>query len=250
MKILVAVKRVPDPYMKIRLKSDGSAVETANQKMVMNPFDEIAVEEAVRLKEQGIASEVVVVTIGDDLAQDVLRHALAMGACRALLVRAPVGVEPLVAAKVLKALVLRETPQLVMLGKQAVDSDNNQVGQMLAGLLNWPQGTFASKLVFSDSSVQVTRELDGGLETISMKLPAVITTDLRLNTPRYIALPNIVKAKQKPLLQLSIDELGVVSQDPRYKVLSVSIPQKVRVLKKMDSVEALIQGLKEEGVLS
>lgn len=246
MKILVAIKRVADPYMKIRLKADGSGVETAHQKMVINPFDEIAVEEAVRLKEQGIAAEVVVVSLGEESSQDVLRHALALGADRAILVHSPVIMEPLVTAKILHALVKQEMPDLVMMGKQAVDSDNNQVGQMLAGLLSWPQGTFASKLEWEQGRVKVTREVDGGLETLALTLPAVITTDLRLNTPRYVALPNIVKAKQKPFKQISLEALGVSGSDPRCVVLSVALPERKRAKTKLNSVSDLVRVLKDE----
>src|SRR3954467_833886 len=199
MKVLVPVKRVIDYNVKIRVKADGSGVETANVKMSMNPFDEIAVEEAVRLKEAGAATEVIVVSLGVQACQETLRTALAMGADRGILVQTDAELQPLAVAKALKALVDKEEPQLVILGKQAIDDDCNQTGQMLAALLGWPQGTFASKVVVADGKATVSREVDGGAETLSLKLPAVITTDLRLNEPRYVTLPNIMKAKKKPL---------------------------------------------------
>jgi len=244
-KILVAVKRVVDYKASIRVKADGSGVETANVKMSMNPFDEIALEEAVRIKEKGLAKEIIAVTIGTDAAQEVLRTALAMGADKAILVKVETEVQPLAAAKILKALVLQETPQLVILGKQAIDTDNNQVGQMLAGLLQWPQGTFASKLDFHDDSVSVVREIDGGLETLLLKLPAVITTDLRLNEPRYISLPNIVQAKRKPLTTITADSLQINSA-PTIKTLRVAAPEKRRSGVRLESVADLINRLKNE----
>src|SRR5881628_4051509 len=209
MKILVAVKRVVDFNVKVRVRPDGSGVETANVKMSMNPFDEIAVEEAIRLKEAGTATEIVVVSCGVQACQETLRTALALGADRAILVETEVELQPLAVAKLLRAIVQKESPQLVILGKQAIDDDCNQTGQMLAALLGWSQGTFASKVVVSDGHVEVTREVDGGLQTVSLKLPAVITTDLRLNEPRYASLPNIMKAKKKPLEELAPDALGV-----------------------------------------
>ncbi|HYD66863.1 electron transfer flavoprotein subunit beta/FixA family protein, partial [Azospirillum sp.] len=218
MKILVPVKRVVDYNVKVRVKADGSGVETANVKFSMNPFDEIAVEEAVRLKEAGKATEVVAVSIGPATAQETLRTALAMGADRAILVQTDAETQPLAVAKLLKALVDKEQPQLVVLGKQAIDDDCNQTGQMLAALLGWPQGTFASKVAPGDGVLTVTREIDGGLETIELKLPAVVTTDLRLNEPRYASLPNIMKAKKKPLDTVTPDALGV-DVAPRLKTL-------------------------------
>src|ERR671916_1355801 len=209
MKLLVCVKRVVDYNVKIRVKPDGSGVELANIKMSMNPFDEIAVEEAVRLKEQGKATEIVAVSIGPQQAGETIRTALAMGADRGILVKTDATVEPLGVAKILAKVVEQEKPDLIILGKQAIDDDSNQTGQMLAALLGWPQGTFASKVELSGDSVNVTREVDGGLETVQLKLPAVVTTDLRLNEPRYASLPNIMKAKSKPLTNRTADELGV-----------------------------------------
>jgi len=223
MKILVAVKRVVDYNVKIRVKSDKTGVDLSGVKMSMNPFDEIAVEEAVRLKESGVATEVVVVSIGDKGTQETLRGALALGADRAIHVATESVVEPLAVAKILKAIVLQENPSLVLLGKQAIDDDANQTGQMLSALLDWPQGTFASKVVVSGSDLEVTREVDGGLETLKMTLPAVVTTDLRLNEPRYATLPNIMKAKQKPLVEISLDSLGV-DASPRLTVIQVTEP--------------------------
>lgn len=250
MKILVAVKRVIDYKAIVRVKSNGSGVETANVKMSMNPFDEIAVEEALRLKEKGLAQEVVAVSIGSDACQETLRTALAMGADRAILVKTDDVVLPLTAATILKALVEKEEPKLVILGKQAIDTDDNQTGQMLAGLLDWAQGTFASQVTFKEDSVSVTREIDGGLETLSLKLPAVITTDLRLNEPRYISLPNIVKAKAKTIAVMSIAELGVTPSSTQ-KVLKVSVPSKIRRQIRVETAAALIECLKKEvGVIS
>lgn len=245
MKILVAVKRVVDFAAHIRVKADESGVETANVKMSMNPFDEIAVEEAVRLKEQGIAKEIVVVSIGANQCQETLRSALAMGADRAILVETENEVQPLAAAKILRAITEQETPQLIILGKQAIDSDNNQVGQMLAGLLNWSQGTFASKLSLQADSLQVMREIDGGLETLKLKLPAVITTDLRLNEPRYLSLPNIVQAKRKPLNIVPIAQLNV-DVTPRLQTVKVTAPEKRRAGVKVASVKELVEKLKNE----
>ncbi len=245
MKILVAVKRVPDFKTSVRLKADGSGIETVNVKMSINPFDEIAIEEAVRLKEQGTAKEVIVVSIGDVALQEILRTALAMGADRALLVRTEEEVQPLSVARILAAVVQKEAPQLVILGKQAIDSDNNQVGQMLAGLLNWPQGCFASRLRFEGAGLQVTREIDGGLETLALSLPAVITTDLRLNEPRYISLPNIVQAKRKLLEVLPLETLAV-SLSCGMKVLKLSVPEKKRNAVRVENAAELVRLLKEE----
>lgn len=249
MKILVAIKRVIDFSTHVRVKADQSGVETANVKMSMNPFDEIAVEEAVRLKEKGIVQEIVVVSIGNVQCQETLRTALAMGADRAILVQTEKEIQPLAAAKVFKALAQQESPDIFILGKQAIDTDNNQVGQMLAGLLNWPQGTFASELIVEANKITVTREIDGGLQTLVLQLPAVITTDLRLNEPRYIALPNIVQAKRKPLTVVSIDTLGV-DIEPRYQTLKVIAPEKQRAKIKIATVAELIQKLKTDQVIS
>jgi len=288
MKILVPVKRVVDFNVRIRVKPDGSGVETANVKMSINPFDEIAVEEAVRLKEKGIATEVIVVTIGSDATQDVLRSALAMGADRAILITADSEIQPLTAAKLLKAIVAKEQPQLVITGKQAIDDDANQTGQMLAGLLGWGQGTFASKIEFpppvggrlgggrsgttelvsphpstvknrhpdvdcstiepppkGEGDILVTREIDGGLMTVKLKLPAVVTTDLRLNEPRYAALPNIMKARSKPLAKMTVQELGV-DVATHLKILKLEEPKKRKGGTKVGSVEELVDKLKNE----
>src|ERR671924_1023558 len=225
MKVLVAVKRVVDFNVKVRVKADGSGVETANVKMSMTPFDEIAVEEAVRLKEAGVATEIVVVSCGAQACQETLRTALAIGADRAILVESATELQPLAVAKLLKAVCLKENPGLVVLGKQAIDDDSNQTGQMLAALMAWPQATFASKLKIEGEKAQVTREVDGGFETVSIKIPAVVTTDLRLNEPRYVTLPNIMKAKKKPLEALKPDALGV-DITPRLKTLKVQEPSK------------------------
>src|SRR5579862_8403776 len=205
MKVLVSVKRVADFKTSIRIKTDGTDVDLNNVKMSLNPFDEIALEEAVRIKEKGFAKEIIAVSIGNEACQETLRTALAMGADRGILITTNNEVQPLAAAKILKKLIEKEMPQIVILGKQAIDTDNNQVGQMLAGLLNWPQGTFASRLEFEDKGIKVTREIDGGLETLFLNLPAVITTDLRLNEPRFISLPNIVQAKRKPIENFAAD---------------------------------------------
>nr|WP_211112177.1 electron transfer flavoprotein subunit beta/FixA family protein [Azospirillum soli] len=243
--MLCAVKRVVDYNVKIRVKADGSGVETANVKMSMNPFDEIAVEEAVRLKEAGKATEIVVVTVGPTSAQETLRTALAMGADRAILVQTDAEVQPLAVAKILKALAEKEQPQAVLLGKQAIDDDSNQTGQMLAALLGWPQGTFASKVVPGDGALTVTREIDGGLETVELKLPAVVTTDLRLNEPRYASLPNIMKAKKKPLETVTADSLGV-DVTPRLTTLKVAEPPSRKAGVKVPDVAALVDRLKNE----
>jgi electron transfer flavoprotein beta subunit len=245
MKVLVAVKRVVDFNVKIRVKADGSGVETANVKMSMNPFDEIAVEEAVRLREAGTATEVVVVSLGGAKCQETIRQALAMEADRGILVESDAELQPLAVAKCLKALVDREQPQLVILGKQAIDDDSNQVGQMLAALLGWPQGTFASKVVAGDGTVAVTREIDGGLETVDLNLPAVVTTDLRLNEPRYAKLPNIMKAKKKPLDVVTPGDLGV-EVAPRLTTLKVSEPPLRKGGVMVADVDALIDKLKNE----
>lgn len=245
MKILVPVKRVVDYNVKIRVKPDGSGVDLANVKMSMNPFDEIAVEEAVKLKEAGKATEIVVVSIGPAQAADTLRTAMAVGADRGILVQTDVAVEPLAVAKILKAIIGKEAPNLVIMGKQAIDDDSNQTGQMLAALMGWPQGTFASKLSLEGERAVVTREVDGGLETLSLKLPAIVTTDLRLNTPRYAALPAIMQAKKKPLETLAPDALGV-DVTPRLKTLSVEEPAKRQGGIKVPDVETLIDKLRNE----
>ena len=245
MKVLVPVKRVVDYNVKVRVKPDGSGVETANVKMSMNPFDEIAVEEAIRLKEAGVATEIVAVSIGTAQCQETLRTALAIGADRAILVETGVEIQPLAVAKLLKAIAAREQPGLVIMGKQAIDDDSNQTGQMLAALLNWPQATFASKLKVSGATAEVTREVDGGLETISIKLPAVVTTDLRLNEPRYVTLPNIMKAKKKPLETLTPEALGV-DVAPRLKTLKVQEPPKRSAGKLVKSVQELVEKLRNE----
>jgi electron transfer flavoprotein beta subunit len=249
MKILVPVKRVVDYNVKIRLRPDGSGVELANVKMSMNPFDEIAVEEAIRLKEQGKAEEIIAVSIGPQAASETLRTALAMGADRAILVKTDALVEPLAVAKILKALVAQESPGLVIMGKQAIDDDSNQTGQMLAALLGWPQGTFASKVALDGSSVDVTREVDGGLQTVALTMPAVVTTDLRLNEPRYASLPNIMKAKKKQLDETTPEALGI-DTSPRLKVIKTSEPKTRSAGVKVGSVAELVNKLKTEaGVL-
>jgi electron transfer flavoprotein beta subunit len=245
MKILVAVKRVVDYNVKVRVKSDNSGVDIANVKMSMNPFDEIAVEEAVRLKEAGIATEVVVVTAGVTQCQETLRTALAIGADRGILVETDTELQPLAVAKILKALSEKESAQIIILGKQAIDDDSNQTGQMLASLLDIPQATFASKLVVADGKATVTREVDGGLETIALTLPAVITTDLRLNEPRYVTLPNIMKAKKKPLDIVKPEELGI-DIAPRLKTIRVEEPPKRTAGVMVADVAALVEKLKNE----
>ncbi len=245
MKILVPVKRVVDFNVKVRVKADGSGVETANVKMSMNPFDEIAVEEALRLKEAGTATEVVAVSCGVPACQETLRTALALGADRAILVETDVELQPLAVAKLLRAIAQKENPQLVILGKQAIDDDCNQTGQMLAALLGWPQATFASKLKIAGDKAEVTREVDGGLETISVKLPAVVTTDLRLNEPRYVTLPNIMKAKKKPFEVLKPDALGV-DVTPRLKTLKVEEPPKRKAGVKVLDAKTLVGKLRGE----
>jgi len=249
MKILVAVKRVVDFNVKVRVKADRSGVETANVKMSMNPFDEIAIEEAIRLKEAGTASEIVAVSCGVQACQETLRTALALGADRAILVETDVELQPLAVAKLLRAIVQKENPQLVILGKQAIDDDCNQTGQMLAALLGWSQATFASKVKISDAAnakaAEVTREVDGGLETISIKMPAVVTTDLRLNEPRYVTLPNIMKAKKKPLDALKPDALGV-DVAPRLATLKVEEPPKRKAGTKVPDARTLVAKLRNE----
>ena len=245
MKILVPVKRVVDYNVKIRVKSDGSGVELANVKMSMNPFDEIAIEEALRLREAGKATEVIVVSIGPAQAAETIRTGLAMGADRGILVKHESIVEPLGVAKILKAVVEAEAPGLVIMGKQAIDDDCNQTGQMLAALLGWGQGTFASKVELSDGTVDVTREVDGGLQTVGLKLPAIVTTDLRLNEPRYASLPNIMKAKKKPIDEKTPEALGV-DIAPRLKTLSVVEPPKRQGGVKVPDVATLVQKLKTE----
>ena len=248
MKVLVAVKRVVDYNVKIRVKADGSGVELANVKMSMNPFDEIGVEEAVRLKESGKATEVVAVSIGPAQAQETLRTALAMGADRAILVKTDDLVEPLAIAKILKGIVAAESPEIVILGKQAIDDDCNQTGQMLAALLGWPQATFTSKLEPGAGEAQITREIDGGLQMLTVKLPAVVTTDLRLNQPRYASLPNIMKAKKKPLDEKTPADYGVDTA-PRLKVVKTEEPPKRLAGIKVGSPAELVAKLKEAGAL-
>jgi electron transfer flavoprotein beta subunit len=245
MKVLVGVKRVVDYNVKVRVKSDGSGVDIANVKMSMNPFDEIAVEEAVRLKEKGAVTEIVAVSCGVAQCQETLRTAMAIGADRAILVESSEELQPLAVAKLFKALIDKEQPGLVIVGKQAIDDDCNQTGQMLAALANWPQATFASKVVLADGHAAVTREVDGGLETIKVKLPAVITADLRLNEPRYVTLPNIMKAKKKPLETLKPADLGV-DVAPRIRTLKVSEPPKRGAGVKVPDVATLVAKLKNE----
>ena len=245
MKILVPVKRVVDYNVKIRVKADGTGVDLANVKMSMNPFDEIAVEEAVRLKEAKIATEIVAVSIGVPQAQDTIRTAMAVGADRGILVTTTENVEPLAVAKILKKLIEKENPDLVIMGKQAIDDDSNQTGQMLAAMLGWGQGTFASKLSIDNGNAAVTREVDGGLETLSLKLPAIVTTDLRLNTPRYAALPAIMQAKKKPLETIEAASLGI-DIAPRLKTLKVEEPAKRKGGIKVADVDALVDKLKNE----
>ena len=247
MKVLVPVKRVVDYNVKVRVKADGTGVETANVKMSMNPFDEIAVEEAVRLKEKGVATEIVAVSVGPAKAQETLRTALAMGADRAILVQTDDEVEPLAVAKILKAIAEEEVPGLVILGKQAIDDDSNQTGQMLAALMGRPQGTFASEVTVDGDAVTVKREVDGGLETVKLALPAIVTTDLRLNEPRYASLPNIMKAKSKPLATKAPADYGV-DTSPRLKTLKVAEPPVRCAGIKVPDVDTLVAKLKEMGV--
>ncbi|OSZ72415.1 electron transfer flavoprotein subunit beta [Sphingomonas sp. IBVSS1] len=249
MKVLVPVKRVVDYNVKVRVKSDQTGVELANIKMSMNPFDEIAVEEAIRLKEKGIATEVVVVSIGVQQCTETLRTALAMGADRGILVQTDVTTESLAVAKVLAKIAAEEAPGLIILGKQAIDDDANQTGQMLAGLLGWAQGTFASKVDPQGDTVNVTREIDGGLETVALKLPAIVTTDLRLNEPRYASLPNIMKAKSKPIANKTPADYGV-DMTPRLTTLKVTEPAKRQAGIKVKSVDELVAKLKEMGAVA
>ena len=248
MKVLVPVKRVIDYNVKVRVKSDQTGVDLANVKMSMNPFDEIAVEEAVRLKEKGTASEIIVVSIGPQQASETIRTALAMGADRGILVKCDTEVEPLAVAKILQAIVAAEQPALVITGKQAIDDDSNQTGQMLAALLGWGQGTFAHKLELGDGSAKIEREVDGGLQTVDVKLPAVMTTDLRLNEPRYASLPNIMKAKKKPIEEKTPADYGV-DVTPRIKVLKVTEPPKRSGGVKVKSVSELLDRLQEAGAI-
>jgi electron transfer flavoprotein beta subunit len=245
MKVLVAVKRVIDFNVKIRVKADKTGVETANVKMSMNPFDEIGVEEAIRLKEKGVATEIVAISLGAQPCQETIRTALAMGADRGIHVLTDTELQPLAVAKLLKAVVAKEQPSVVILGKQAIDDDCNQTGQMLAALLGWSQGTFASKIAIADGKATVTREVDGGLETVELKLPMVITTDLRLNEPRYASLPNIMKAKKKPIEQMTPEALGV-DPAPRLATLKVDEPPKRQGGKKVASVAELVEKLRTE----
>ena len=245
MKVLVTVKRVIDPYVKVRVKSDGSGVETANVKMTMNPFCEIAMEQAIRMKEAGVVSEIVAVSIGAQQCQETLRTALAMGADRGILVETNTEMQPLAVAKVLKAIVAKEQPKLVIVGKQAIDDDSNQTGQMLAALLGWPQAAFTSSLAVNGEVADVTREIDGGLEKLTVKLPAVVTADLRLNEPRYVTLPNIMKAKKKPLEVVKPDALGV-DVAPRLKMLKVQEPPQRGAGVKVADVKELVAKLKNE----
>jgi len=248
MKVLVPVKRVVDFNVKVRVKPDGSGVDLANVKMAMNPFDEIAVEEALRLREQGKASEVVAVSIGPAQAGETIRNALAMGADRGILVKHEGAIEPLAVAKILKAVVDEEKPGLVILGKQAIDDDCNQTGQMLAALLGWPQGTFASKIAIDGDAIDVTREVDGGLQTVKLKMPAVVTTDLRLNEPRYASLPNIMKAKKKPIADKTPADYGV-DVAPRLKVLKTTEPAGRKAGVRLGSPAELVEKLKSAGVI-
>ncbi len=245
MKILVPVKRVVDYNVKVRVKADGTGVETAGVKMSMNPFDEIAVEEAVRLREKGTATEIVAISMGVPACQETIRTALAMGADRGILVETDVELQPLAVAKLLRALVAKESPGLIIMGKQAIDDDMNATGQMLAALLGWPQGTFASKVVIEGDTATVTREVDGGLETVALTLPAIVTTDLRLNEPRYASLPNIMKARKKPIETVKPADLGV-DPTPRLTVVSVAEPPKRQAGVKVGSVAELVAKLKTE----
>jgi electron transfer flavoprotein beta subunit len=245
MKVLVPIKRVVDYNVKIRVKPDQTGVDLANVKMSMNPFDEIGVEEAIRLKEKGVATEIIAVSVGPKETQETIRTALAMGADRGILVIAPADVEPIAVAKILAGIAKAEAPQLIILGKQAIDDDCNQTGQMLAQLLGWAQGTFASKVVIEGGKAEVTREVDGGLQTVKLALPAIVTTDLRLNEPRYASLPNIMKAKKKPIDEKTPADYGV-DPAPRLKVLKVSEPPKRKGGVKVKTVEELVEKLKNE----
>jgi electron transfer flavoprotein beta subunit len=245
MKVLVPIKRVVDYNVKIRVKADQTGVDLANVKMSMNPFDEIGVEEAIRLKEKGVVTEIIAVSVGPQEAQETIRTALAMGADRGILVKVPHEVEPISVAKIIAAIAKAEGPQLIILGKQAIDDDCNQTGQMLAQLLGWPQGTFASKVAIDGDKAEVTREVDGGLQTVKLKLPAIVTTDLRLNEPRYASLPNIMKAKKKPIEDKQASDYGV-DVTPRLKVLKVSEPPKRKGGVKVKTVQELVDKLKNE----
>lgn len=245
MKILVPVKRVVDPYVKIRVNPSHDGVETTHVKHAMNPFDEIAIEEALRMVEQGVAEEVTVVTIGQDISEEVLRHALALGAHKSILVHTDESHPPLHIAKILKAIVEKTAPDLILMGKQSIDGDNNQTPQMLAALLDFPQATFASKIEYQDGKLRVSREVDAGLQTITVSLPAVVSADLRLNEPRYASLPNIMKAKQKPLEKLPLTELNLELK-PHTEVVAVTPPPTREAGIKVDSVEALVQKLRDE----
>ncbi|MCB4821875.1 electron transfer flavoprotein subunit beta/FixA family protein [Roseicella aerolata] len=245
MKLLVPVKRVVDYNVKVRVKADGTGVETANVKMSMNPFDEIAVEEAVRLKEKGVATEIIAISAGPSACQEQIRTALAMGADRGILIEHDGVLEPLAVAKLLKAVIAKESPDLVILGKQAIDDDMNATGQMLAALLGWPQGTYISKVEPADGGLKITREVDGGLEMLQLKLPAIVTTDLRLNEPRYASLPNIMKARKKPIETLKPADLGV-DVSPRLTVVKVEEPPKRQAGKKVGSVQELVEKLRNE----
>lgn len=245
MKILVPVKRVVDYHVKIQVKRDKSGVELNHVKMSINPFDEIAVEEAVRLKEKGIATEIMVISIGPKKSDEVIRHAMALGADKGILIESEQDIEPLAVAKCLKAITDQQNPNLILMGKQAIDDDSNQTGQLLAGLLNWPQATFASKIEMNDNTATVTREVDGGLETLSVKLPAVITTDLRLNTPRYPSMPNIMQSKQKPLDVIPVDSLNI-NVNPRFTILEVNEPEKRSAGIKVNSINELLDKLHNE----
>ena len=248
MKILVAVKRVIDPYVPVRVRADNLGVELKNVKMSINPFDEIAVEEALRWREKNLASEVVVVSIGNDACQETLRQALALGADRAIFVRTEEILCSLNIAKILQKIVDKEQPKLVLMGKQSIDGDNNQTPQMLSALLNWPQATFASSISLAENHIQVTREIDGGLETLALDLPSVVSTDLRLNQPRYASLPNIMKAKQKPLAIIELHDLGL-SLKSHTEILSVKAPATRQAGVIVDSVDVLIERLKKDGLL-
>ena len=245
MKVLVTVKRVIDPYVKVRVKADGSGVETANVKMTMNPFCEIAVEQAVRMKEAGVVTEIVAVSIGTQQCQETLRTAMAMGADRGILVETDVEEQPLAVAKVVKAIAAKESPKLILMGKQAIDDDSNQSGQMVAAMLGWPQAAFISKIDINGDSADVTREIDGGLEKLTIKLPAVVTSDLRLNEPRYVTLPNIMKAKKKPLEVIKPDALGV-DVAPRLATLKVVEPPKRKAGSKVPDAKTLVDKLRNE----
>jgi electron transfer flavoprotein beta subunit len=245
MKVLVTVKRVIDPYVKVRVKSDGTGVETANVKMAMNPFCEIAVEQAVRMKEAGVVTEIIAVSIGATQCQETLRTAMAMGVDRGILVETAAEVQPLAVAKIVKAIIDKEQPKLVIMGKQAIDDDSNQSGQMVSALLGWPQATFTSAITVNGDEAEVKREIDGGMEQLTIKLPAVITTDLRLNEPRYVTLPNIMKAKKKPLEIIKPEDLGV-DIAPRLKTLKVAEPPKRSAGVKVEDVKELVSKLKNE----